>query len=183
MAADNKTLGNFQLTGIPSAPRGVPQIEVTFDIDANGIVNVTAKDKGTGKEQSITITSSGALSDEDIDKMVKEAEENKEADEKRKEEADTRNEAEQVIFMTEKSMKELGDKIDKKDKEKAEDKIKDLKKALEKDDIEDIKKKTEALSETAMEFGAKIYEEAAKEKQEEKDDKDDNVKDAEYEEK
>ena len=184
MAADNKTLGNFQLTGIPAAPRGIPQIEVSFDIDANGIVNVTAKDKGTGKAQSITITSGGALSDDEIDKMIKEAEENKEADEKRKEEADTRNEAEQVIFMAEKSIKELGDKIDEKDKKKAEEDIENLKKALEKDDIEDIKKKTEALSETAMQFGAKLYEEAAKqqEKEENKENKDD-VKDAEYEEK
>ncbi len=194
MAADNKTLGNFQLTGIPSAPRGVPQIEVTFDIDANGIVNVTAKDKGTGKAQSITITSGGALSDEDIDKMVKEAEENKAADEKRKEAADAKNEAEQTIFLAEKSIKELGDKADKKEKSKAEDQIKDLRKALEKDDVEDIKKKTEALSETAMALGAKLYEEAAKqneaqandksEQTEKTDDKkDDNVKDAEYEEK
>ena len=188
MAADNKTLGNFQLTGIPAAPRGIPQIEVTFDIDANGIVNVTAKDKGTGKAQSITITSGGALSDDEIDKMVKEAEENKAADEKRKEEADTKNEAEQTIFMTEKSLKELGDKADKKDKKKAEDQIKDLREALEKDDIEDIKKKTEALSETAMQLGAKLYEQAAKEnaseeKKEDNDSKDDNIKDAEYEEK
>ncbi len=188
MAADNKTLGNFQLTNIPPAPRGIPQIEVTFDIDANGIVNVTAKDKGTGKAQSITITSGGALSDDEIDKMVKEAEENKAADEKRKEEADTKNEAEQTIFMTEKSLKELGDKVDKKEKEKAEKAIKELKKALEKDDIEDIKKKTESLNESAMALGAKLYEEAAKKaeaenKEENKDDKDDNVKDAEYEEK
>jgi len=187
MAADNKTLGNFQLTNIPAAPRGVPQIEVTFDIDANGIVNVTAKDKGTGKAQSITITSSGTLSDEDIDKMVKEAEENKAADEKRKEAADTKNEAEQTIFLTEKSIKELGDKVSKEDKEKAEKEIKELKEALEKDDIEDIKKKTEKLNETAMAFGAKLYEEAAKqagaEETKTEDKKDDNIKDAEYEEK
>ena len=188
MAADNKTLGNFQLTNIPAAPRGVPQIEVTFDIDANGIVNVKAKDKGTGKEQSITITSGGSLSDEEIDKMVKEAEENKQADEKRKEEADARNEAEQTIFMTEKSIKELGDKAPKDEKEKAEKRIKELKEALEKDNIEDIKKKTEALSESAMALGAKVYEEASKNQTETKeeaseDKKDDNIKDAEYEEK
>ena len=121
MAADNKTLGNFQLTNIPPAPRGVPQIEVTFDIDANGIVNVKAKDLGTKKEQSITITSSTNLSDDEIDKMVKEAEENREADEKRKNEADARNEAEQMIFATEKAIKDLGDKVDSKDKEKAEE--------------------------------------------------------------
>jgi len=185
MAADNKTLGNFQLTNIPPAPRGIPQIEVSFDIDANGIVNVTAKDKGTGKEQSITITSSGALSEEDIDKMVKEAEENKAADEKRKEAADAKNEAEQTIFLTEKSLKELGDKVSKEDKEKAEKEIKELKEALEKDDIEDIKKKTEKLNESAMNLGAKLYEEAAKKTQSEEEitDKDDDVKDAEYEEK
>ena len=128
MAADNKTLGNFQLTNIPAAPRGVPQIEVTFDIDANGIVNVKAKDLGTNKEQSITITSSTNLSDDEIDKMVKEAEANKAADEKRKEEADTKNEAEQLIFMTEKSIKDLGDKVDEKDKKEAEDLLKILKK-------------------------------------------------------
>ena len=189
MASDNKTLGNFQLTGIPAAPRGIPQIEVTFDIDANGIVNVTAKDKGTGKAQSITITSGGSLSDDEIDKMVKDAEANKAADEKRKEEADIKNDAEQAIFLTEKSLKELGDKVDKKDKEKAEDQIKDLKKALEKDDIDDIKKKTETLNETSMTLGAKIYEDlqkAANESQNNEnksDDKDDNIKDAEYEEK
>ena len=185
MAADNKTLGNFQLTGIPAAPRGIPQIEVTFDIDANGIVNVTAKDKGTGKAQSITITSGGSLSDDEIDKMVKEAEANKAADEKRKEEADTKNEAEQTIFLAEKSIKELGDKADKDLKKKAEKQIKELKEALEKDDIEDIKKKTEELSSSAMELGAKLYEEAAKENQaEEKEEtKEDNVKDADYEEK
>ena len=190
MAADNKTLGNFQLTNIPAAPRGVPQIEVTFDIDANGIVNVKAKDLGTNKEQSITITSSTNLSDDEIDKMVKEAESNKAADEKRKEEADVRNEAEQTIFMTEKSIKDLGDKIDSKDKEKAESEIKELKEALEKDDIENIKSKKDKLNETAMALGAKVYEELSKKAQEEqansessKDEKDSNVKDAEYEEK
>ena len=191
MAADNKTLGRFQLTNIPAAPRGVPQIEVTFDIDANGIVNVKAKDLGTNKEQSITITSSTNLSDEEIDKMVKEAEANKEADQKRKEEADAKNEAEQLIFQTEKSIKDLGDKIDAKDKEKAEGQIKDLKEALEKDNIEDIKSKKDALQETAMAFATKDYEEAAKQAQESQasentnneEKKDDDVIDAEFEEK
>ena len=194
MAADNKTLGNFQLTNIPPAPRGVPQIEVTFDIDANGIVNVKAKDLGTQKEQSITITSSTNLSDDEIDKMVKDAEANREADEKKKNEADARNEAEQMIFATEKAIKDLGDKVDEKDKEKAEEQIKDLKEALEKDDIEDIKSKTEKLNESAMALATKVYEEAAKkaesEKQEDtkeedtdKKSKKDDVMDADYEEK
>lgn len=188
MAADNKTLGNFQLTNIPAAPRGVPQIQVTFDIDANGIVNVKAKDLGTNKEQSITITSSTNLTDEEIDKMVKEAESNKEADEKRKEEADTKNEAEQLVFATEKSLKDLGDKVSKEDKEKAEKEIKELKEALEKNDLEDIKKKKDALQATAMAFATKVYEEAAKAAQAEQANsteapKDNDVKDAEFEEK
>ena len=190
MAADNKTMGRFQLSNIPPAPRGVPQIEVTFDIDANGIVSVKAKDLGTNKEQSITITASTNLSDDEIDKMVKEAEENKAADEKRKEEADTRNEAEQIIFATEKAIKDLGDKVDSKDKEKAEEEIKDLKEALEKDDLEDIKSKKEKLNETAMALATKVYEEAAKQAQSEQasddvkeDKKDDDVIDADYEEK
>ncbi len=190
MAADNKTLGNFQLTNIAPAPRGVPQIEVTFDIDANGIVNVKAKDLGTNKEQSITITSSTNLSDDEIDKMVKEAEANKAADEKRKEEADTKNEAEQLIFMTEKSIKDLGDKVDEKDKKEAEDLIKDLKEAMDKNDIDDIKAKKDKLNEKAMALGAKVYEEAAKKAQAEQnnadnsdDKKDNDVKDADYEEK
>ena len=189
MAADNKTLGNFQLTNIPAAPRGVPQIEVTFDIDANGIVNVKAKDLGTGKEQSITITSSTNLSDDEIERMRKEAEENKEADAKRKEEADLKNEAEQVIFQTESSLKELGDKVDKKEKETAEKQKDELKKALEKGDLEEIKKKKEALNETMMKLATKVYEEAAKAQQQASDNnndtdkKDNDVKDAEYEEK
>ena len=165
MAADNKTLGRFQLNNIPPAPRGVPQIEVKFDIDANGIVNVTAKDLGTNKEQSITITSSTNLSDEEIEKMRKEAEENKEADEKRKEEAEVKNEAEQMVFQTEKAIKDLGDKADKKEVEEAEDLIKDLKKALEKDDIDEIKEKKEKLQESAMKLATKVYEEAAKSRQ------------------
>ena len=190
MAADNKTLGRFQLNNIPPAPRGVPQIEVKFDIDANGIVNVTAKDLGTGKEQSITITASTTLSDEEVERMMKEAEENKEQDKKRKEEADTRNDAEQMIFQTEKAIKDLGDKADKKEVEEAEDLIKELKEALEKDDIEEIKKKKDALTEKAMSLAAKVYENIQKENenkehQEENDKTDDNsdVKDAEYEEK
>ena len=165
MAADNKTLGNFRLDNIPPAPRGVPQIEVKFDIDANGIVNVSAKDLGTGKEQSITITASTNLTDEEIEKMRKEAEENKEADEKKKEEAETKNEAEQLVFQTEKAIKDLGDKADKKDVEEAEDLIKELKEALEKGDIDDIKSKKEKLSEKAMALATKVYEEAAKARQ------------------
>ncbi len=191
MAADNKTLGNFQLTNIPAAPRGVPQIEVTFDIDANGIVNVKAKDLGTNKEQSITITASTNLSDEEIERMMKEAEENKAADEKRKEEADTKNEAEQLIFTTEKSLKDLGDKVSSEDKEKAEKEIKELKEALDKNDLDDIKAKKDKLQETAMAFATKVYEEAAKAAQANQnsddtsasEDKKDDVIDAEYEEK
>ena len=189
MAYDNKTLGNFQLTNIPPAPRGIPQIEVKFDIDANGIVNVTAKDLGTNKEQSITITSSTNLSDEEIDKMMKEAEANKEADEKRKVEAEARNEADSMIFATEKTIKDLGDKVDEKDKKEAEEKIEELKKALEGTDTDDIKKKTESLNEVAMKLATKVYEEAAKNNQAEtnaedvKSDKNDDVAEANYEEK
>ena len=189
MASDNKTLGHFQLTGIPAAPRGVPQIEVKFDIDANGIVNVTAKDLGTNKEQSITITSSTNLSDEEVERMRKEAEEHKEEDEKRKEAADTKNEAEQLVFQTEKSLKDLGDKVDKKEKEEAEDLIKDLKEALEKDDLDDIKEKKDKLQEKAMALATKVYQQAGQERQAESsdessdDDKDSDVKEAEYEEK
>ena len=162
MAQDNKSLGNFQLTNILPARRGVPQIEVKFDIDANGIVHVTAKDLGTNKEQSITISNSTNLSDEEIDKMVKEAEANKAADEKRKEEADVRNEADSIINNTEKALEDLKDKVSTKDKENAEDKIKELKKALEGKDIDDIKKKSEDLQKVAMDLGAKVYEEASK---------------------
>ena len=190
MASDNKTLGRFQLNNIPAAPRGVPQIEVTFDIDANGIVNVKAKDLGTGKEQSITITSSTNLSEDEINKMVKEAEANREADQKRKEEADLKNEAEQLVNQTEKSLKDLGDKVSASDKEKAEKEIKELKDALESNNLDDIKTKKEALQQTAMAFATKVYEEAAKENQSadtteetKSDDKKDDVIDAEYEEK
>ena len=192
MAYDNKTLGNFQLTNIPPAPRGVPQIEVKFDIDANGIVNVTAKDLGTNKEQSITITSSTNLSDEEIDKMMKEAEANKEADEKRKESAEVRNEADSMIFATEKAIKDLADKLDAKDKDEAEEKIADLKKALEGDDTASIKEKTEKLNEVAMRLSSKVYEEASKANQTNNEEptsddnsskKDDNVAEASYEEK
>ena len=162
MAADNKTLGRFELTNIPPAPRGVPQIEVTFDIDSNGIVNVKAKDLGTNKEQSITITSNTNLTDEEIDKMMKEAEANKAADEKRKEEADARNEADQTVFATEKALKDLGDKLSDTEKKETEDLIADLKKSLEGSDLEDIKAKTKALNEKAMALATKVYEEAAK---------------------
>ena len=189
MAADNKTLGRFQLTNIPPAPRGVPQIEVKFDIDANGIVNVTAKDLGTNKEQSITITSSTNLSDEEIEKMRKEAEENKEADQKRKEEADLKNEAEQLVFQTEKSLKDLGDKVDNKEKLETEDLIKDLREALSKNDLDDIKAKKDKLQEKAMALATKVYENIQKENQANADnsndtsDKKDDVKDADFEEK
>ena len=186
MASDNKTLGRFQLNNIPPAPRGIPQIEVTFDIDANGIVNVKAKDLGTNKEQSITITASTNLTEEEIQKMMKEAEANREADEKKKKEAEARNEAEQMIFASEKAIKELGDKVDTKEKEETESLINDLKKELEGNDVDKIKKATEKLNEKAMALGAKVYEEAAKKSQESQasEKKDDSeVVDAEFEEK
>ena len=192
MAADNKTLGHFQLTNIPPAPRGVPQIEVSFDIDANGIVNVKAKDLGTNKEQAITITASSNLSDEEIDRMMKEAEANKEADNKRKEEAEVKNDAEQMIFAGEKAVKDFGDKLKDKEKEEIEEKIKDLKDVLEKDDVEDIKKATEELSNKVMEVSTRVYQEQAAESQknaennsdnDDSGDAKDNVKDAEFEEK
>ena len=188
MASDNKTLGNFQLTNLPPARRGVPQIEVKFDIDANGIVNVTAKDLGTDKEQSITITSSTNLSDEEIDKMMKEAEANKEADEKRKEEAEIRNNADSIVFATEKALSDLGDKVSAEDKKNAEDKLAEVKKALEGTNTEEIKTKTEELNKIAMDLAAKVYEQAAKENQNNADSNNNNedhetVEDATYEEK
>ena len=191
MASDNKTLGRFQLTNIPPAPRGVPQIEVTFDIDANGIVNVKAKDLGTGKEQAITITASTNLTDEEIEKMRKEAEENKAEDEKKKALADAKNDADQMIFTTEKAIKDLGDKVDKKEKEEAEKLVKELQDELAKDDLDKIKVATEKLKDKAMALGAKVYEEANKKAQEEannkssdsKKDNNDEVVDAEFEEK
>ncbi len=192
MSKDNKTLGKFQLTDIPAAPRGVPQIEVTFDIDANGIVHVTAKDLGTGKSQNITIKNNEGLTEDDIDRMVKEAEENKEADEERKQEAETRNEADQLIFQTNKSIKDLGDDVEASEKEDAEAKIDELKKALEGDDLEAIKAKKEALEKVAQGIASKAYEKAQQAQQQQASEEegasddassdDDDVVDADYEE-
>ncbi len=157
MANDNKLLGNFELTGIAPAPRGVPQIEVTFDIDANGIVNVSAKDKGTGKEQKIQIQASGGLSDEEIQKMVKEAEANKEADKKKREEVDAKNHADSLIASTEQSLKEHGSKISETDKKTIEKDMDDLKEAIKSDKTEDIKTKTQQLMTSSMKLGEAIY--------------------------
>ncbi|NNV05448.1 molecular chaperone DnaK [Geobacillus sp. C56-T2] len=179
MAADNKTLGRFQLTGIPPAPRGVPQIEVTFDIDANGIVHVRAKDLGTNKEQSITIKSSSGLSEEEIQRMIKEAEENAEADRKRKEAAELRNEADQLLFMTDKTLKEVEGKVSADDIKKAEAAKEALKAALEKNDLDDIRKKKEALQEAVQQLSIKLYEQAAKQAQTGAANQD-NVVDAEF---
>ncbi len=162
MSADNKTLGRFQLTDIPPAPRGVPQIEVSFDIDKNGIVNVRAKDLGTGKEQNITIKSSSGLSDDEIERMVKEAEENADADAKRKEEIEVRNEADQLVFQTEKTLKDLEGKVDEEQVKKANDAKDALKAAIEKNEIEDIKAKKDELQTIVQELSMKLYEEAAK---------------------
>ena len=189
MAADNKTLGRFQLTNIPPAPRGVPQIEVSFDIDANGIVNVKAKDLGTNKEQAITITSSSNLTDAEIDKMVKEAEANKEADAKKKEEAEVKNDTEQMIFSTEKALKDLGDKVKEDEKKEIEGLIENAKKALEGNNIDEIKTQKDKLTEKAMALSQRVYEEMNKANQEasqnteNNSDNADNVKEAEYEEK
>jgi molecular chaperone DnaK len=157
MANDNKLLGNFELTGIAPAPRGVPQIEVTFDIDANGIVNVSAKDKGTGKEQKIQIQASGGLTDEEIQKMVKEAEANKEADKKKREEVDAKNHADSLIASTEQSLKEHGNKISETDKKAIEKDMEDLKEAIKSDKTEDIKTKTQQLMTSSMKLGEAIY--------------------------
>ena len=191
MASDNKTLGNFRLDSIPAAPRGIPQIEVKFDIDANGIVHVTAKDLGTNKEQSITITSSTNLSDEEIEKMRKEAEANKEADDKRKALAEAKNEADATIFQTEKSLKDLEGKVSEDDKKAAEDKIAELRNVMNSDNADDIKAKTKELNDVAMKYAQKVYEEAAKQNQNTTsadsnnatNDSKDDVKEAKYEEK
>lgn len=186
LAADNKTLGRFQLTDIPPAPRGVPQIEVSFDIDKNGIVNVTAKDLGTNKEQKITIESSSSLSDEEIDRMVQDAEKNAEADKKRREEIDLRNEADQMVFTVEKTLTDLGDNVDESEKAKAEEAKEELKKALEGTDIEDIRTKKDALQEIVQQLSVKMYEQAAQAQQGaegaegQSTSNDDDVVDAEY---
>ena len=192
MATDNKLLGNFELLGIAPAPRGMPQIEVTFDIDANGIVNVSAKDKGTGKEQKIQIQASSGLSDEDINKMVKEAEANKDADKKKREAVDARNQADTILHTTEKNVKEHGSKVAEADKKVIETASADLRNALKGTDIEDIKKKTQNLIQSSMKLGEAIYKNqqaaAASPKPEDKkkdnnnEKKDDNVVDADFEE-
>jgi len=157
MAAGNKTLGRFQLEGIPAAPRGVPQIEVAFDIDANGIVNVSAKDLGTGKEQKITITSSTNLSKEDIDKAVKEAEQFAEQDKKVKEAVDTKNQAEQLVYQTEKGLADLGDKVTAEEKAPIEEQVAKLKETLKGDDIAAIKADTEELTKRFYKIAEKLY--------------------------
>ncbi len=195
MANQNKTLGKFQLTDIPPAPRGVPQIEVTFDIDANGIVHVTAEDKGTGKKQNITIKNNEGLTEDEIERMVKEAEENAEKDKKLKEEAELKNEADQLAFQTTKALKDIGDEIDENEKKDIEAKVDELKEALKQEDIDLVKQKKEALEEVAQNLAQKAYEKAQKEKEAqgqtqedesgedaEKKDDDDDVVDADYEE-
>jgi molecular chaperone DnaK len=186
MANDNKLLGNFELTGIAPAPRGVPQIEVTFDIDANGIVNVSAKDKGTGKEQKIQIQASGGLTDEEIQKMVKEAEANKEADKKKREEVDAKNHADSLIASTEQSLKEHENKISEADKKAIEKDMEDLKEAIKSDKTEDIKTKTQQLMTSSMKLGEAVYkaqqDTASAEKKDAKSDDKKDVVDAEFEE-
>ena len=190
MASDNKILGNFELVGIAPAPRGVPQIEVTFDIDANGIVNVSAKDKGTGKEQKIQIQASGGLSDEEIEKMVKEAEANKEVDKKKRESVEVRNQADTLIHSTEKNLKEHGSKVSDSERKAIEEGSNGLKESLKGEDIEDIKKKTEILVQASMKLGEAIYKSQQSTKpdsnkddgNDEKGKKDENVVDADFEE-
>ena len=186
MAADNKILGNFELVGIAPAPRGVPQIEVTFDIDANGIVNVSAKDKGTGKEQKIQIQASGGLSEEEIQRMVKDAETNKETDKKKRESVDVRNQADTIIHSTEKNLKEHGSKISETEKKAIETATSDLRNALKGTDTEEVKKKTQALIQASMKLGEAVYKsqqkpaEKTESNKDEKENKEkDNVVDAE----
>ena len=185
MVVDNKSLGRFDLVGIPPAPRGIPQIEVTFDIDANGIVNVSAKDLGTGKEQKITITGGSGLNKDEIEKMIVESKKFKEEDEKKKNKIEVKNEAESLIYSTEKMLNEYKDKIDKETSKKIEKELKELKELLEKDDVENIKNKLEEVQKVSQEVGMKMYQEAAekqaseKEEQEKKNDSDEKVVDAE----
>ncbi|MDI6639707.1 MAG: molecular chaperone DnaK [Methanocellales archaeon] len=183
MAVYNKTLGRFILDGIPPAPRGIPQIEVTFDIDANGILNVKAKDLGTGKEQSTTIEKPGALPKEEIERMVKEAEEHAEEDRRRREEAEIRNNADAMIYSTEKAIKEVGDKLDKEKLEKTKKALEEVKESLKGDDVERVKKSTEELAKTSQELFAAMYAEAAKKREEEekKSEKDEGAVDVDYE--
>ncbi len=181
MAADNKTLGRFQLSDIPPAPRGIPQIEVAFKIDRNGIVNVSAKDKATGKSQNITIKSSSGLSDEEIEQMVQDAERYAEEDQKRKEQVEIRNQADQMIFLTEKTLKDLGDKVDEAELSKADEAKEKLKKTLEGDDTEAIKQASEELEKVVQELSVKLYQEAQQQTEKTSDEKkDDDVVDAEY---
>ena len=182
MAADNKALGNFNLEGIAPAPRGVPQIEVTFDIDANGIVSVSAKDKGTGKEQKITIQASGGLSDDEIDKMVKEAEANKEADKQKREAVDVKNQGDTLAHQIDKQLKEHGDKLSAEDKAKVETDVNALKEALKTTDTDAIRNKIKDLTESAMKLGEAVYKEQQEQKPAEEKPKDDNVVDADFEE-
>ncbi len=165
MAEDNKSLGRFTLTGIPPAPRGTPQIEVTFDIDSNGILHVSAKDKGTGKEQSISITGSTKLSDDEIERMRKEAEKHAEEDKKKKEKIDARNEADQLIYTSEQTLEELGDQVEEEQRENVEAAIEELRNALEEDELESIKEKTEQLTEAIQEISTKVYQQAAQQQQ------------------
>jgi molecular chaperone DnaK len=161
MAADNKLLGNFNLEGIPPAPRGVPQVEVTFDIDANGIVNVSAKDKATGKEQSIQITASSGLSKEEIEKLVKDAEMHLEEDHKKRELVEARNHADQLIYSTERSIKDLGDKVDKATKTKVEDAIANLRKVMDSDDKDQIRQASEELTNASHKLAEAMYQQAS----------------------
>ncbi len=189
MANDNKTLGRFQLGDIPAAPRGVPQIEVSFDIDANGIVNVSAKDLGTGKSQKITIQSGSSLSEDEIKRMVKEAEENAENDKKRKDEADLRNECDQIIFASNKALEDLKDKVDEKEKKDVLDAVAELEKALKTDDLEDIRKKKDSLVTKSQGIAVKAYQQAQEQSKQgasketskkDKTDKSDEVVEAEF---
>jgi molecular chaperone DnaK len=192
MASQNRTLGKFDLIGLPAAPRGVPQIEVAFDIDANGIVHVSAKDLGTGKEQKIRIESSSGISEADIEKMVKDAEMHAEEDRKEREKIEVRNEADNLLYSTEKSLKDYGDKISAEDKSNIEKAMEELKSAISSDDIETIKAKTEALQQAAYKLAEEMYkasasqsegasEEAPTDSQSTTSKKDDNVEDADYE--
>jgi len=188
MASQNRTLGNFDLVGIPAAPRGVPQIEVAFDIDANGIVHVSAKDLGTGKEQKIRIESSSGLSDQDIDKMVKDAELHAEEDRKEREKIEVRNEADSLIYSTEKSLKDYGDKISEEERGKINTALEDLKGSLSSDNIDEIKSKSEALQQAAYKLAEEMYKSTEQQGEDaqdptatEDDNKDDGVEDADFE--